>query len=208
MKNHVIWFLSFLLFISFAFPVFGQSSYEEESEMPCLDISDDDCKNFAKYYREIDKEFEELGMALDKEAAENYSDTAENILIAEQVLEKYGISGPGRVAKIYAIVLGYSLISYDKSAKKDFATSLFMKSTGLDSLTSAMTNLLNPSDYAVINKNYPVLDKALRNDSASESKAAQKSLQQEEEENVMDSAKKKLKDKAKNDLKKTIKGLF
>ncbi|MCQ2604360.1 MAG: hypothetical protein MJ215_04890 [Spirochaetia bacterium] len=111
-------------------------------EVKSVGITDSDVKNFAKNFNAIAKEIDKLG-----------DDDASKL---ESILEKYGISGPGRFQKFVMMMKCSEVAVFDKTMADDPETAKIMKSMGMDPMAKTRS-LINQKDFDVVNANVDLL---------------------------------------------------
>lgn len=109
-------------------------------------LTDADVRNYCKNFDSITKEFEAI------DVDDNGKGSAEDIVKAEKILEKYGISGPNRLIKVSVISQCMIVIAYDAEAKKDTTAGALLGKLGTDPMKK-YRDQLNTSDYNKVKNN-------------------------------------------------------
>lgn len=130
------------------------------AEAESAKITDKDVKNFAKNYSKIEKALDKYGTDMDDYASIEMIDAAV-IADVEKILDKYGISGPNRIEKLYAICICYAVETYEKMLKEDPETAAMIASMGENPIAEFKANA-NSKDREVVRRNLKQLDKALQ----------------------------------------------
>lgn len=233
MKNLIKKMAVALIISCMAINVYAQTEDETDS-IPFLGITNSDVQNFAKNHEKIVDALDKFGF--DLEERNNEIDTyAEAIAIneeAEAIIEKYGISGPNNIQKIYIISWGYSIDAYDRELDKDPASKALLQAMGMADPMIGLRSLVHPDDFEVIHKNYKYLAAAFGEDSSendvkenkpskststgSSNSSKSNKYEEDDDEDVDDFdsddlknyLKGKIKEKAKKEVKKTIDSWF
>lgn len=117
-----------------------------------IGITDSDCKAFAKNFSKIDKEIQNL-------------DDNNTFVDLNNVLGKYGISGPNEYFKVMGILNCYAVINYEKQLKADpLAAAIIKKTTG--DPTVSLKSTFGKSDYEAVQKNYKLIAIAMGDEDA------------------------------------------
>lgn len=121
-----------------------------QKKMASTGITDTDCKMYAQNCSKI---FTEIPLY-----KENYK-ASKNGVKEEAVLEKYGITGPSRIAKVTVINQCLGIIAAAEEMEKT-PDGKMMKSMGIDPLEQ-MKKSVDEKDFAVVQKNYKTLKPVL-----------------------------------------------
>lgn len=125
-------------------------------EAECTGLTDADMKAIIANYDDIMTALDEYGADYTED---DYYTVDEDI---ENILDKYGISGPGRYNKFIMAHYCEMLLAYDEEMKKDFTTALTMKAMGIDPVAEYRA-MINDDDYKVVKANYKAFKKVVEN---------------------------------------------
>lgn len=155
MKKKSISFIMLGLIIACG-QIFAQSSNSSQK----LGVTDADVKAVAANFEKIEKDFENYNIDPTVENLATYEKVAKDV---ENILKKYGISGPNRLQKTVTIITG---AAYEKTATEvenslDAATLAYMKSMGIDPYASIqqLKQGIHPDDMKAISRNAKLFDK-------------------------------------------------
>lgn len=115
-------------------------------------LTDKDVKNFAKNYEAISEELEKL-----ETWGNGINPSKKDLEKVENILGKYGISGPNRFDKAGMIGKCTGLIAAERSAEFDEETIELMKSIGMTDPFSSLRVMVNQADYLIVKDNFEAL---------------------------------------------------
>lgn len=135
----------------------GESSETDiHGDADCTGLTDADMKALIANYDDIMNALEEYGADYTED---DYATVNADI---EAILEKYGISGPGRYNKLIMAHYCELVLAYDEEMKKDITTALTMKAMGIDPMAE-YRSMINDDDLAVVKNNYKSFKKVVEN---------------------------------------------
>ncbi len=159
--------LCFFTILTFIFCVGGFAQTPSDSAdsgeiVECVGITDDDIKNFCKNHEAILVEMENYDL-LDYDADSNLlmTDDSQVKNDVENMLDKYGLSGPSRMKKIEVISLGYAYALALQEYEADPQTADALMQMGMVPDTMFQIKV-HPDDLAVIKRNFNVLNETFK----------------------------------------------
>lgn len=155
MKRMCIGFLVLGLMI-----ICGHVFAQTASQPQRLGVTDDDVKAVANNLDKIEQDLEKHDYNPATTDDVSYEKVAADL---DNILKRYGVSGPNRVQKTVAIISG---AAYEQSAAEiekevDAATLSYMKSMGMDPYTTIqeLKKGIHPDDMKVISRNARLFNK-------------------------------------------------
>lgn len=206
MKNLFKFFLVLSVLFCVGFFCFAEETYDETVQK--LGITDSDIKAFVKNNEAISK-------ALEEYEETNYSEDSDIEVYneIEDILGKYGISGPYRTLKVSNMVLGtaYEISKKELENELDKESLALMKSMGMDPYQTidALKASIHPDDMKVISRNRDLLLSLNMNEDESVSKNTDDKPKKEKKiEDEKFQLKEKLKEKTKEKGSKMLKNML
>ncbi len=136
--------------------IFAQSSTPPQK----YGVTDSDVKAVATNFDKIQKDFENYNIDTTGKNSTSYEKVAKDL---ENILQKYGVSGPNRLLKTVAIFQG---ATYEKTAAElekslDAATKATYERMGIDPYATIqqLKQGIHPDDMKVISRNAKLLTK-------------------------------------------------
>ena len=201
------------LFLTCIFSLCFMAVYAETSETsvpPSCGITDSDISNFIKNYKKIDAELDKLN--IEKSDVNTQTMDPERVEILEKLFQKYGITGPGAVAKFSMINLVYITEYTRRSMQSTAVTKFIMKKTESSESWEEMKASINPDDYNLIISRFSDLAKAFGDQDLPPVKETKKDKKSDKEfwtdedtDELKDAVKEEVKDAAKEAVKETVK---
>lgn len=140
--------------------VCGQAFAQTTSQPQKWGVTDSDVKAVATNFDKIQDDFEDYDIDPATADTATYEKAAKDL---ENILQKYGVSGPNRLLKTVTILSG---ATYERTAAQieremDAATLAYMKSMGVDPYASIqqLKQEIHPDDMEVISRNAKLFDK-------------------------------------------------
>lgn len=140
--------------LSFGSTAADDDADEIHGEAECTGLTDADMKAIIKNYGDIMTALDDYGADYTED---DYDTVDEDI---ENLLDKYGISGPDRYNKLIMAHYCEMILDYDAEMKKDFTTAMTMKAMGIDPIAE-YRKMVNDDDYKVVKANFKAFKKAI-----------------------------------------------
>ena len=132
----------------------GQAFSQTAASPQKLGVTDGDVKAVATNFDKIQEDFDKYDLDFITADPADYEKVANDL---ENILKKYGISGPNRLQKTASILSG---AAYEETAAQieremDAATLAYMKSMGIDPYAAIqqLKQNIHPDDMKVISRN-------------------------------------------------------
>ena len=200
------------LFLTCLFSLCFMAVYAEENEAfvpPSCGITNSDISNYIKNYKKIDAELDKLN--IEKSDVNAQTMDPERVETLEKLFQKYGISGPGAVAKFSMINIVYITEYSRRSMQSTAVTKLIMKKAESSDSFEEMKASINPDDYNLIISRFSDLAKAFGDkdlppvDEKKGKKSSKEFWTDEDTDELKEAVKEDVKDAAKEAVKETVK---